>query len=51
MQPTRQEQLDFITHKIARTAHTEYSNTRTNYYLPVMIGDVLDWMENNQYIA
>ena len=42
---TRNEMLDAINIKIARTAHTEYSNIRTNYYLPVMIGDILHYMD------
>ena len=43
---TRQQMLDAINIKIARTANTEYSNIRTHYYLPVMIGDALDWIES-----
>ena len=44
MQLTRQEQLDFITHKIARTWWGTWP-WETGYYLPVMIGDVLDAIE------
>ena len=42
---TRQQMLDAINLKIARTASTEYSNIRTHYYLPVMIGDILDFWD------
>ena len=42
--PTRQEMLDSITHKIARTWWSTWP-WETGYFLPVMIGDVLDWMD------
>lgn len=40
----RQEQLDFINQKIARTWWGT-SVWETGYYLPVMIGDTLDFWE------
>jgi len=44
MTPTRQEMLDSINMKMARTWWGA-SVWETGYYLPVMIGDVLDWIE------
>lgn len=40
----RTEKLDAIYFKIARTWWGTWP-WETGYYLPVMIGDVLDWME------
>lgn len=39
----RNEMLDAINMKIART---QQSDEWTGYFLPVMIGDVLDWVES-----
>lgn len=41
--PTRQEMLSAIDMKIAKVKASDYA---TSYFLPVMIGDVLDWMDN-----
>ena len=41
---TRQQQLDAINLKIARTSQ---SDEGTGCFLPVMVGDVLDWIEVN----
>jgi len=48
-QPTRQEMLSAIEHKIARTWWGIWP-WETGYYLPVMIGDILFYMEQNCFI-
>lgn len=45
MTPTKQEMLDAINMKIART---HQSDEGTWHFLPVMIGDILDWVEVNK---
>lgn len=39
---TRQEMLDAINMKMAQVKHSDYG---TSYFLPVMIGDILYYMD------